>query len=333
MIRLLHYLATSVVFLCLSVATLWGTLAIYYKLPAPEGVQIAASCAFAILGSTAIFLYIKARRFRAMKFFALAFAGLLAWWSTIEPPADANWSPDVARQVTGHIDGDLLTLENVRAFEWRTNDDFTAHWSTRTYDLNKLQSVDMFMSYWAGPQMAHFIVSFGFEGDEYLAWSIEVRRMVGGVYSPVADFFKGDSLVILAAVEQDVVGVRSNVRGEDVQIFRLQPSKETARALLTEYVRDANHLAENPAWYNSLTTNCTTAVFKMTKALGLGVPFDWRLVLNGYLPDFAYERKALNTEIPLAELRKRGQIVDRAKEVGLGPEFSTKIREGVPVPD
>ncbi|MGA9411698.1 MAG: DUF4105 domain-containing protein [Roseobacter sp.] len=333
MIRLLHYLKTSIILLCVSVATLWGTLAIYYKLPAPEGVQTAASCAFAVLGCTAIVLQFGARRFFALKLFTLAFAGLLTWWMTIEPPADANWSPDVARQVTGQIDGDLLTLENVREFEWRTNDDFTEHWSTRTYDLNKLQSVDMFMSHWAGPQIAHFIVSFGFEGDEYLAWSIEVRRTVGGVYSPVANFFKGDSLIILAAVEQDVVGVRSNVRGEDVQLFRLRPSKETARALLTGYVRDANNLAEKPAWYNSLTTNCTTVVFKMTKALGLGVPFDWRLVLNGYLPDFAYERKSLNTEVSLAELRKRGQIASRAKEVGLGPEFSTAIRQGVPMPD
>jgi hypothetical protein len=71
----------------------------------------------------------------------------------------------------------------------------------------------------------------------------------------------------------------------------------------------------------------------MTKALGLGVPFDWRLVLNGYLPDFAYERKSLNTGTSLAELRKLGQIAPRAKEVGLGPDFSTAIRQDVPIPD
>jgi hypothetical protein len=333
MSRLLNILITSTAILCLSIASLWGTLAIWYKLPAPDGVRMAATCTFAALGMTVIALQFGTRRVSALVLFAVSFAGLLAWWLTIAPPAEANWSPDVARQVTGKIDGDLLTLDNVREFEWRTNDDFTERWSTHTYNLNTLKSVDMFMSYWAGPEMAHFIVSFGFEEEEYLAWSIEVRRTVGGTYSPVADFFKGDSLIIIAAAEHDVVGVRSNVRGEDVQLFRLRPTKEVARQLLSEYVRDANLLAENPVWYNSLTTNCTTVVFRMTKALGLGVPLDWRLVLNGYLPDFAYERNALNTEVPLEELRKRGQIASRAKEVGLGPEFSTAIRQNVPVPN
>ncbi|TIL97496.1 MAG: DUF4105 domain-containing protein, partial [Mesorhizobium sp.] len=90
-------------------------------------------------------------------------------------------------------------LTDVRNFEWRSATDFTEHWTTRTYDLSNVQTVDLFMSYWSGTQIAHVIMSFGFAGGEYLAWSIEVRRRSGGEFSPLADLFKSHPLVIIAA--------------------------------------------------------------------------------------------------------------------------------------
>src|SRR5947209_4314449 len=54
----------------------------------------------------------------------------------------------------------------------------------------KLASLDLFLSYWAGPEMAHLIMSFGFDDGQELAWTIEVRREKNGQYSPVADAFK-----------------------------------------------------------------------------------------------------------------------------------------------
>jgi uncharacterized protein (DUF2147 family) len=114
-------------------------------------------------------------------------------------------------------------------------------------------------------KMAHTIMSFGFEGGEYLAWSIEVRRLKSGEYSPIADLFKNDPLVIMAADERDVVRLRTNIRHEDVELYRLRASPEMARTLLLEYVADANGLVDTPQFYNSLTTNCTTTIVKMLR--------------------------------------------------------------------
>lgn len=330
--RFFSILALLILSLALALATAWAALALWYRLPLPEFARMAVAGAFGLLGIAAIVRLRRRRYQRVLGLYIVALLAVIAWWSTIEPSADGDWAPDVSRQVTGVLNGDILTLTNVRDFDWRSDSDFTERWATRSYDLSKLKSLDMFMSYWAGPKMAHVIMSFGFEGGEYLAWSIEVRRSKGGAFSPLADFFKSNPLVIVAADERDVVGVRSNVRGEDVQIYRLRTPPAAARKLLLEYVSDANALSEKPEFYNSITTNCTTTIVKMMRAVGATVPLDYRLIVNGYLPDYAHDQGALDPDLKMQQLRDASHIAERAKADGLSENFSQAIRAGVPSP-
>ncbi|HTO29778.1 MAG TPA: DUF4105 domain-containing protein [Pararhizobium sp.] len=310
----------------------WASLALWYRLPMADIPRGVIAGLFAVLGLFTVVTLFGRRRLKAMIVYAVTFALVCIWWSTIQPDRNADWAPDVARQVTGTVDGDILTLTDLRDFGWRSNTDFTERWENRSYDLSRIEGIDLFMSYWAGPEMAHFILSFSFQGGEQLAWSVEVRRRKGGAFSPLADLFKTNPLVIIAADERDVVGVRSNVRGEDVQIYRLRASPAAARRLLLEYVADANALARKPEFYNSLTTNCTTTVVKMMRAVGSAIPFDWRLIVNGYIPDYAYDHDAVDTSIPLTQLRESAHIAERAKADGLSEDFSKAIRVGVPAP-
>jgi hypothetical protein len=315
--------------LLIAVVTVWAALALWYRLPVQQSIRGLAAGLFILLGVATIGAIFTRRRRLAFGFLA-AFAAILVWWNTIEPKNEGDWAPSVARQVTGKLDGDTLSLTNVRDFDWRSDSDFTERWTSRTFDLSKIQTVDLFMSYWAGPEMAHTILSFGFEGGDYIAWSIEVRHVKGGEFSAIADLFKSDPLVIIAADERDVVRVRTNIRREDVELYRLKASPQKARALLLEYVANANGLVDTPRFYNSLTTNCTTAIVKMMRVVGDSVPFDWRLIVNGYLPDYAYARGALDTRTPLAELKTLAHIDKRAELADNSPEFSKLIRVGVP---
>lgn len=324
--------STTILLLAVAGITIWAALALWYRLPGPEplkGLVAGLAGLFGLLTAAALFSRLRRPMLAA---FVVAFGALLVWWSSIKPPAQGEWAPEVARQVTGAIDGDILTLTNVRDFEWHSATDFTPRWVTRSYDLAKLRTLDLFMSYWAGPEMAHVILSFGFEGGDHLAWSIEVRRGATGKFSPIGDLFKSNPLVIVAADERDVVGVRSNFRKEDVQLYRLRVPPQAAKALLLEYVDDSNELAARPQFYNSLTTNCTTTIVKMMRAVGDAVPFDWRLIVNGYLPDYAYDRGALTGGLSLETLRAASHIDARAQAAGLSLDFSRLIRIGVPSP-
>ena len=215
----------------------WGTLALWFRLPAPEGARALAAGLFAALGLATIAALFLRRSLVGLTLFALVFGALLFWWSTIRPPLDGDWAPDVARQTTGAIDGDILTLSDLRDFDWRTDHDFTERWVKRSYDLSKLKTLDLFLAYWAGPEMAHVIMSFGFEDGDHIAWSVEVRREKTSEFSPIADAFKSHTLVYLATTEVDSVRLRANVRGEDVRLYRLNTPPEQARALLLAICR------------------------------------------------------------------------------------------------
>ena len=326
---LLRILASAVV---IAPLTAWGALALFFRFPAPEGLRVAAAILFAALGLAAIAALIMRRGSIALAVFAIAFGGLIVWWGTIKPPLDGDWAPDVARQTTGTVAGDILTLSDVRDFDWRTDSDFTEKWSKRAYDLSKLKTLDLFLAYWAGPEMAHVIMSFGFEDGDHIAWSVEVRREKSSVFSPVADAFKSHTLVYLATTERDSVRLRTNVRGEDVRLYRLNTPPNQARALLMEYVTESTALAKRPKWYNSITANCATAVFKIVRAAGGAFPLDWRVVVNGFLPGYLYDERVVVTTMPLAELMERARIGEKARAAGQSPDLSQAIRVGVPSP-
>jgi hypothetical protein len=310
----------------------WSAMALWFRLPAPEWAKAGASALFVMIGLATVVALFTHKRFAALSGFALAFAAVVLWWQTIRPPETGDWAPDVARQTTGTLNGDILTLSDVRDFEWRTDHDFDERWSERSYDLSKLKTLDLFLAYWAGPEMAHVIMSFGFEDGDHLAWSVEVRRERNSQFSPIADAFRSHTLVYLATTERDSVRLRSNVRGEDVRLYRLNTPPDRAKLLLLEYVAEANELAERPKFYNSITANCATTVAKLVRAAGGTLPFDWRLIVNGFLPGYLYDQGAVVTTIPLAELMERARVSEKARAADASPDFSRLIRVGVPSP-
>ena len=196
----------------------------------------------------------------ALATWGLAFVALLVWReASIRPSNERDWQPDVARLPSVDVRGDLLTVHNIRNFDYRTETDFTPRYEDRTYDLSKLRGVDLFLVYWGSPAIAHTIMSWQFEGAPPLAVSIETRKRRGQEYSAVQGFFKQYEIIYVVADERDVVRLRTNYRGEQVYLYRLNASAAQARALLMDYVASINALVEQPQFYNALTDNCTTA--------------------------------------------------------------------------
>jgi hypothetical protein len=324
---------TGALALGLILSAVWANLAIAYQLPGSSGLRIAACLTLNVIALVTLMGIVLRwpRRWLPVLIYAFTYALFLAWSGSISASNDKNWAADVAHGITGTVDGDRLFVQNLRNFSWRSETDFTENWEQRIYDLSKLRSLDLFLGYWMGPAIAHTIMSFGFADGRYLDFSIELRRTRNDAYSAVAGFFKTHELIYIGADERDLITLRK-VRNEQLQLYRLRTPPERARALLVEYIKQANDLAAHPKFDNTLTTNCTTTIFNMMRTVTSSIPFDWRIILTGHMPSYLYEHGAVNTGISLEELRQRADVTSRVEADLNELEFSSRIREGVPTP-
>ncbi len=308
----------------------WTAIALWFQAPGGpllRAVFIAGWLSFAL---TALVALHRGHAMLALAAFALAMGGVLLWWHTLKPSNDRTWADDVARICWGEVHGDRVTLNDVRNFDWRSETDYTQRWETRSYDLRRLHSLDMITSYWAGPAIAHVLVSFGFDDGQYLVFSVEIRRQKSQGFSEIGGFFKEFELSVIAADERDVIRVRTNIRGEDDYLYRIRLPPQDIRLLLLSYVNQANQLRSTPRFYNTITVNCTTLIYHMMERIVGRLPLSYRLLLSGYLPGYVYSVGGLDQRYTLEQLRAFGRITERAHEADRSEFFSRDIRRGIP---
>ena len=308
----------------------WGALALHFAGPGRGSVADILAVAWVVVG-LAILLLVRPFGRRLVAFGA-AVAVLFVWWGTVRPSNERAWLPDVARLPRGEIDGDRLTISNVRNFDYRSETDFTERWETRVYDLSRLDHLELFLSYWGSPNIAHTIMSWAFQDGQHLAVSIETRKEVGETYDAVAGFFRQYELYYVVADERDVIRLRTNYRGEHVYLYPLRTPRDRARRGLIDYVKSMNGLAEKPQFYNAGTDNCTTTIRMHAQQIGATMPWDYRILLNGYVDQLLYEHGIIDTSRPFPEVRVGSLIDARARAADQDPEFSRRIRDGITVP-
>ena len=334
--RLARALLILLISLAMLAATAWGTLAIYYSdLPGIE-LRRNLATAFSFLAAAMLGWYLfAANRGKVLIVFWGPFLLLVIWWSTISPRQDRDWAPEYAKPAYATINGDLITIHNIRNFDYRTETDFVPRYYDKTFDLNKLDSVDLIATYWMGPAIAHLMVSFGFAGKDFIAVSIETRRERRESYSTIAGFFKQYELFYVVADERDLIRLRTNYRKdppEDVYLYHTTAPLENGRRLFMEYVHKINSLAKEPEFYNTLTTNCTTNILTHTRVNPDSLPLSWKVLVSGYAPEYAYEGGKLDTSIPFPTLRERSRINPAAQSADKAPDFSQRIRASLPAP-
>ena len=304
-------------------ATLWAMVVAWHH---AAGLWRGAALGLLALAAAAILILRSRSKGGAWGAFALAALLVGIPYALLQPRGDRDWAPDVAHGVTGTVDGDIVTLDNVRAFRWTDKDHAAEAWKTETVNLNDLTSLDLFTSTWNGPAIAHVLASFGFADGRHIVFSVEIRREQGEVYSTLGGFVRQFEQVLIAADEEDIVKLRTTDRGEDVNLYPIALSPEKRRALFLNYVALGNDLAAHPRWYNTVTGNCASSVYRMVNDNIAPLPFDWRLLLTGGVPDYLNNLGFLAGAGTMEERRARSAISARAGEIPAGADYSTWIR-------
>lgn len=313
--------------LAFSLLSCWGGMAIVYS-NLPAGARLAGAAAFGAAALAGVILPKKGMWKIAC--FTPAFLAVLAWWLALPPSNDREWEPDVAKLSYAEVYASSVTLHNIRNCDYSSEREYEVRHYDQSYDLGTLKSLDLFFVDWGLPNIAHTMLSFGFGGEKYVVFSIETRKKKGEEYSSVRGFFKQYELTYVVADERDVVRLRTNYRkGEDVYLYRLTASPEFIRQVFLDYLGSVNRLKARPQWYNALTANCTTDIWKHIAPFYPDAKFDWRILASGHVDEMAYELGVLDQTFQFGELKRRSLVNERGVAAG-GEDFSVAIRRGLP---
>ena len=314
----------------------WGTMALWYFGGAALPLRAVLAAVFGLASLSALAaLKVRRWRWRAFAAYLAVFALLLVCWSTLKPSNNRDWQAEVTVLPYATIDGDRVTVHNVRNFDYRSETDFTPAYYDKTFDLSQLDRVDLLAVYWMGPQVAHIFLSFEFGGHDHLAMSIEARKLRGEGFSTLKGFFRQYELYYVVADERDVIRLRTNYRKdppEETHLYRINGDIADGRRMFLAYLNKINTLKDHPEFYNSLTTNCTTNIWLQSRVNPDHLPFSWKILISGHVPEYLYESGRLDTTLPFAELQRRSIINARAQAADQAEDFSQRIR-AAPVAD
>ena len=331
-------LGLALVGLLIAAVGAWGVLALTVAGPPTQALRLGLAAVFGAAALATLFalfaLAMRRWRWRAVAAYGLLFAATLAWYFGIEPSNDRDWVSENAVLPRATVEGDMVTVHNIRNFTYRTETDFTPAYYDKRFDLRELEGVDLVASYWMGPHIAHVFLSFRFTGGEHLAVSIEARKEKGEGYSTVNGFFRQYELAYVVADERDLIGLRTNHRAnppEQVYVYRVKGQQEAARRLLMDYIDKINALHKQPAFYNSLTTNCTTNIWLSSRVNENYPPFSWKILASGHVPEHLHASGRLaDGALPFAEVQQRALVNPRAQAADSAADsaadFSQRIR-------
>lgn len=259
----------------------------------------------------------------------LLLAALAAGCRAVKPSNDRDWSPDQALLSRADVNGQLVTIRNIRNCQYRSANDYTVRYYDRTFDMSRIRSVDFLVIPFPGsPSVAHTMLSFGFEGDQYLAVSAEVRKEKGEKFDGVKAMFRQYELMYVVGDERDLIALRTNHQQHDVYMYRLRFDRFQTQELFVDIAERVNKLAAEPEFYNTLTNNCTTNVARHINAVSpvKVSPSDYRLVLPGYSDRLVYDLGLVENAKPFADVRTKAKINAAAVAYRDAPDFSARLR-------
>ncbi len=324
----LRMLGLTLMWLVLALLTLWAVAALYVDFRVPA-LRIPVTVIYGLV-ILAILIRVRPQLLAA----ALCFAGfciVLTWWLSLKPSNDGDWQENAARTAWIEINGDQVTIHNLRNCDYVTETEYSNCWTDRTVNLSQLSHIDLFFTTWGPKYIGHPILSFQFGDHDHIAFSIEARYKVGQSYSAILGFFRQYELIFVTADERDVIRLRTNFRkDEEVFMYRTTLPPDEARKIFLLYANYLNKLRDHPEWYNALTRNCTTTMdTKIAADVKNPQPWNYQLLLNGTLDELLYERGRLVTGgLPFPELKEREHINAAGQAADGSPDWSALIRVG-----
>lgn len=260
---------------------------------------------------------------------------LLFLIALIQRPSNQRvWDPDQAEMARVSIEGNEVLIQDFRSNEYRSESDYDAHFGEFAFQLDQLTDVWFLVQRFTALEgLAHTFLTFRVQtpdGPKFFSVSVEIRRELGEIYSPIQGMYRQYELIYVFGSEADLIGVRTVMRPEDrVFMYRANATPAQVQKLFVEIADRASGLHQSPEFYNTFLNNCTNNIVWHTYQL-TPEPINWldpRIVLPGFSDRFAFAKKLIGQPgQTFEELAEESRIDEKARLHGLKPGFSAAIR-------
>lgn len=244
------------------------------------------------------------------------------------PSNDRPWSLDQDILPEIIMDGDMVTIKNIRDFDYQSTEEYTPNYYDKTFNLDQIEKVYYVVEPFSGIKgSAHTFLSFEFAGDNFISISVEIRREKGEQFSPLLGLLNKYELTYIIADEKDVIGLRTNHRQDEVYLYPIKTDKETVRKVFVSMIERADKLSREPEFYNILFNNCTTNIVRHINDLaGKNLSFNWRFIFPATSDKLAYDLGLIDTDLSFPEARQKFLVNAQAEKYADSPDFSRRIR-------
>lgn len=320
MLRILSITALLLEDVLLAIVLLWSLGLLVY--------QPVCIIPVAVLAAGAVWLW-RSGKVRSVRgwlwgcFLVCAIAYLLL------PNPRGPWQTPWARTPHCTLDGNILTIQDLRDFRYTTENDYEPRYTTETYDLSTLVGADFAECRWDGHEaICHTMMSFAFADGRHIVFSAETRVPVGDEQNAVGGLYKRYGLACLIGTEEDIFALRTNYRHEDLYIYPLLTTPQQTLTLLLGMLEFANNANEQGAHYNTVTANCSAPYIALLRRAVPDLPKRSILlpIYNSAIAEIFYNRGFLLKHGENETLPARRERAKVGYDIPL-PNYSQNLRQ------
>lgn len=249
-----------------------------------------------------------------------------------KPSHDRNWELGQEKLPKIEINDNLITVTNLRDFDWK-KEGTEPNYITKNFDLDKMTGVDVVISHFSDFEgMAHIFLTFRFEDNENIAISVEARREDFEEFEPIKGLFRKFEIIYVVATEEDLIGVRTNVRndgvGERVYLYPTIATPEKSQELFKLIAEDINDIYEHPTFYNTLFNSCINSITRRVEEIStLDFPVTYKTILPGYFDEVLYKMNIFSSGLNTFEEYKEKNLIHNNEVDNHSDDFGKQIRK------
>lgn len=181
---------------------------------------------------------------------------------------------------------DNLHFHNIRNIDYS---DKSENYYDDIFDIDKLTNMYLIsVPFGFKGCLSHLMLEFEFI-DRCVYLSVEARRQPGEWFSVFKWLFRHFGLIYVWGSYGDLVGLRKDVRQVSVYRHKLNIDKNEMKFGLKYFIGRTNKLIDNPEYYNSITKNCTTELFKaLQNKKNIKIRSNYSVVLSWYIEKYLF---------------------------------------------